>query len=232
MLTKKSKPSVFVQMRPRVHLGMLIVGLILLVAGARWLTDAAVDIATVLGISELVIGLTIVAMGTSLPEVATSVLAALRGERDIAVGNAISSNLFNLMGVLSVSSMVAADGITAPESAIQFDLPVMIGVAVACLPIFFDGHLIARWEGGLFFAYYCIYTAYLVLSATHPAFARTFGISVFIFGIPPDRHHPCGWCRSGGDNPPQYGRDQHEMRWLWMVIIPVHRRLRVRVRSR
>lgn len=166
------------------HIGMVSVGLALLVGGARWFTDAAIAIATALGVSELVIGLTIVAAGTSLPEVATSVLAALRGERDIAVGNAVGSNLFNIMGVLGVSSMVAADGIAVPESAMQFDMPVMIGVAVACLPIFFTGHLIARWEGGLFFIYYCVYTAYLVLSATHPAFARTFGISMLIFGAP------------------------------------------------
>jgi cation:H+ antiporter len=166
------------------HLGMVIVGLALLVVGSRWFTGSAISVAKTFGVSELVIGLTIVAAGTSLPEVATSVLAALRGERDIAVGNVVGSNIFNIMGVLGIACLLPADGLTVSQTAMQFDIPVMIGVAVACLPIFFTGHLIARWEGGLFFAYFCAYTIYLVLSSTNSAFTRTFGISVIGFGVP------------------------------------------------
>ena len=95
----------------------------------------------------MVIGLTIVAAGTSLPEVATSVVAALRGERDIAVGNVIGSNTFNILGVLGLSGLVAPAGLPVRRAMLSFDLPVMIAVAVACLPVFFTGHLIARWEG-------------------------------------------------------------------------------------
>lgn len=114
-------------------------GLVLLVLGSRWLVDGAVSFAQHMGVSELIIGLTIVAAGTSLPEVVTSIIAAIRGHRDIAVGNVIGSNIFNLMGVLGVAGIVAPSGIEIPPAVIGFDLPVMIAVAFACLPIFFTG---------------------------------------------------------------------------------------------
>ena len=144
---------------------LVLIGLGLLVVGARWLVGAAVDVATALGVSELVVGLTIVAAGTSLPEVATSILATLRGERDIAVGNVIGSNIFNLLAVLGLGSMAAQDGLPVSPGALAFDFPVMIGVAVATLPIFFTGYRIARWEGAVFLGYYVAYTAFLVLDA-------------------------------------------------------------------
>ena len=163
---------------------LLIVGLLLLVLGSRWFVASAVAIARELGVSELVIGLTIVAAGTSLPEVATSIMAAIRGERDIAVGNAVGSNIFNIMGVLGIASLVSAEGLGIPEAAFRLDLPVMVAVSVACLPIFFTGHLIARWEGGLFLAYYCAYTASMVIATTMPSLTRTFAVVMFGFVIP------------------------------------------------
>jgi cation:H+ antiporter len=144
------------------NLVLIVVGLILLGGGSRLLIDGSVTIAESLGVSELVIGLTIVAAGTSLPEVVTSLVAAMRGERDIAVGNVVGSNIFNILSVLGLSSVIAPGG-----AALQFDIPVMIAVAVACLPIFFTGHVISRWEGGLFFFYYLAYTTYLLLNATN-----------------------------------------------------------------
>ena len=150
-------------------------GLVLLVVGARWLVEAAVTIARTVGLGDAVVGLTIVAAGTSLPEVATSIVAAVRGERDIAVGNVVGSNIFNVLAVLGASALVARDGIVMPPAIYRFDLPVMLAVSLACLPIFFTGHTISRWEGGVFLAYYVAYTAYLVLDATGhdtlPAFA-------------------------------------------------------------
>lgn len=150
-------------------------GLGLLVLGSRWLVNGAVSLAQAVGLSELIIGLTIIAAGTSLPEVATSVLAALRGERDIAAGNAVGSCIFNILSVLGLSSLLAANGVAVPEPALTFDIPVMIAVAVAALPIFFTGNVIARWEGWLFLGYYLVYTAYLILDATQhdalPAFS-------------------------------------------------------------
>ncbi|HCS55497.1 calcium/sodium antiporter [Rubinisphaera sp.] len=163
---------------------LLVVGLGLLVLGSRWFVGSAVTIAEYFGVSKLVIGLTIVAAGTSLPEVATSIMAAIRGERDIAVGNVVGSNIFNIMGVLGISSLVSAEGVQVSEAAFQLDLPVMIAVAVACLPIFFTGHLIARWEGALFMTYYCAYTASIIIAATNPELTDTFAFVMFGLVIP------------------------------------------------
>jgi cation:H+ antiporter len=154
---------------------LLGVGLALLVTGANWLVDAAVQFAKQLGVSELVIGLTIVAAGTSMPEVATSIIAAVRGERDIAVGNVVGSNTFNILGVLGLSGLVAPASLTVAPAMLSFDLPVMIAVALACLPIFFTGNLIARWEGALFFALYVAYTTYLILAAQRHDALATYG---------------------------------------------------------
>ena len=166
------------------QVALIAVGLALLVVGAHWLVDAAVTFARVLGLSEVVIGLTIVAAGTSLPEVATSVVATLRGERDIAVGNVIGSNAFNILGVLGVSSLVAPNALPVGQAMLSFDLPVMIAVAVACLPIFFTGHLISRWEGALFLSYYVAYTAYLLLAAQQHDTVASYGSVMLTFVLP------------------------------------------------
>jgi cation:H+ antiporter len=147
------------------YLLLVAAGLGLLLLGAQWLVEGAVALARWLGVSELIIGLTIVAVGTSLPEMATSLIAAARGERDIAVGNVVGSNIFNILSVLGLTAMVARDGVLVSPAALSFDLPVMIAVAVACLPVFFNGYRIERWEGALFVAFYVAYIAYLVLAA-------------------------------------------------------------------
>ncbi len=166
------------------NIGFIVIGLVLLVLGSRWLVDAAVIFAKYLGVSEVVIGLTIVAAGTSLPEVVTSIIAAIRGERDIAVGNVVGSNIFNIMAVLGVASIVAPAGIPVEVSTLRFDIPVMIAVALACLPIFFTGQTISRSEGGLFFAYYVAYTLYLVFVATSNPALATFS-KVMLYGVLP-----------------------------------------------
>jgi cation:H+ antiporter len=160
------------------------VGLVLLVFGAGWLVDSAVAIASALGVSELVIGLTIVAAGTSLPEVATSVVATMRGERDIAVGNVVGSSIFNILIILGITAIIAPDGIKVPETAMEFDLPFMVAVAVACLPIFFTGYRIDRGEGFVFLAYYVAYTMYLILASTQHASLQVFSIALTWFAVP------------------------------------------------
>jgi cation:H+ antiporter len=155
-----------------VQLLLIAAGLVLLVVGARWLVLAATTVARSFGVSELVIGLTIVAAGTSLPEVAASVTAALKGQRDIAVGNVVGSNTFNILGVLGLSALVAPSALAVAPSLLQFDMLVMLAVAIACLPVFFTGFTIARWEGWVFLGYYVAYTGYLVLrSQEHDALA-------------------------------------------------------------
>jgi len=167
-----------------VNLLLVAAGLGLLVLGSQWFVDSAISIARQLGVSELVIGLTIVAAGTSMPELATSIMAAIRGERDIAVGNAIGSNIFNILGVLGISSVVSADGVRVSATAFQMDIPVMVAVAVACLPVFFVGHIISRWNGVMFFGYYCAYTAAFVIAATVPGLQRTFSFVMLGIVVP------------------------------------------------
>jgi cation:H+ antiporter len=163
---------------------LILMGLALLVIGSRWLVDSAVAFAHYLGVSELVIGLTIVAAGTSLPEVFTSVIAAIRGERDIAVGNVVGSNIFNILGVLGAASIVAPAGIEVSPALISFDIPVMIAVAFACLPIFFTGGVISRWEGAVLLGYYIAYTLYIILAAAQHEALSMFSSVMLYFAIP------------------------------------------------
>ncbi|MDX1973778.1 MAG: calcium/sodium antiporter [Candidatus Sumerlaeia bacterium] len=148
-----------------IDLAMIAVGLVVLVYGARMMVDAAVEIALALGISELVIGLTIIAAGTSMPEVATSIMASIKGERDIAVGNVVGSNIFNILAVLGVSAAVSPEGVNVAVSALKFDIPAMILVSALCFPIFFTGKQINRAEGAFFLALYVVYTILLILLA-------------------------------------------------------------------
>jgi cation:H+ antiporter len=162
---------------------MTLGGLGLLVLGADWFVAGAVALASAFGVSDVVIGLTIVAGGTSLPEVAASVMAALKGQRDIAIGNVLGSNVFNLTLILGLSSLTAG-GLGVPPGIVTFDLVVMMAAAVACLPIFFTGHRIARWEGALFLAYYVAYVIYLVLDATEHDQLPHFTDAMALFALP------------------------------------------------
>ena len=168
-----------------VQLALIAVGLGLLVLGSEWLVSSAIVFAKALGVSDLVIGLTIVAAGTSMPEVATSVTAAVKGERDIAVGNVVGSNTFNILGCLGISGLVAGSGgLAIPPSVLNFDIWVMIAVALACLPVFLTGREIARWEGGVFLLYYAAYVAYLILAAQQHDALGVFSATMLSFVIP------------------------------------------------
>jgi len=149
-----------------VQLLLIAAGLGFLVVGSEALVGAAVNFAKALGVSDVVIALTIVAAGTSMPEVATSITAALKGERDIAVGNVVGSNTFNILGCLGISGLAAGgNGLPLAPSLLTFDIWVMLAVSLACLPVFLTGREIARWEGGIFVGYYATYVAYLILAA-------------------------------------------------------------------
>lgn len=163
------------------QIGFVAGGLGVLVIGARWLVDGAVELAVGLGVSETVVGLTIVAAGTSLPEVATSIVATVRGQRDIAIGNVVGSNIYNILAILGISTLVTPGGLAVAPQMVTFDVPVMLAIAVACLPVFYSGYLIRRWEGGLFLVLYIGYTAFLILQSTG-ADAGALGTFVRLFG--------------------------------------------------
>ncbi|MEA5463370.1 calcium/sodium antiporter [Leptothoe sp. PORK10 BA2] len=177
-------PKQFAWNKLGIDLLAVVGGLVLLVVGSQLLVNGAISIAEALGISSLIIGLTVVAVGTSLPEFATSVMASIRGERDIAVGNVVGSNIFNILVVLGASSALSPDGIAIAPSLMTFDIPVMIAVAIICFPICFHNNLISRWKGLLLLAYYVAYTLYLVLATTQHDSTVMFG-STFKFVIVP-----------------------------------------------
>jgi cation:H+ antiporter len=140
--------------------GLVIAGLSALTLGAHLLVGAATFLAARIGLSDLVIGLTVVAVGTSLPELATSVLAAVRRETDIAVGNAVGSNVLNILGVLGATSLVQP--LVVDRSLLRFELPVMIGVSLLLLPLAWSRLRIERWEGLLLLLGYVGFVAVLL----------------------------------------------------------------------
>lgn len=166
------------------HIAFVIVGLGLLVIGARWLVDGATAFARMFGMSELIIGITIVAVGTSLPEIATSVIASMHGQRDMAVGNVVGSNIFNILSVIGIASMVSPMGIPVPSVVLHIDMPIMIAVAIACIPIFFTGKVITRWEGAMFIGYYVAYTCYLILRDTGHTALPLFNQAMLFVALP------------------------------------------------
>jgi cation:H+ antiporter len=160
-----------------------LVALAVLVLGSTWFVGGATAAARALGVNELAIGLLVVAPGTSLPEVTTSVIAAFKGERDIAVGNVIGSCLFNLLGVLGITALVDG-GTSVSASALGFDFPVMMAATLACLPVFLTGHRVDRWEGLVLLGYYAAYVTWLLLAESGHAAREAFGLAMLGFVLP------------------------------------------------
>jgi cation:H+ antiporter len=147
-----------------VHLGLILGGLALLIFGSKWFVSSAVVIARGYGVPDDVIGLTIVSVATSMPELVTSIVAARRGNPDIAVGNVIGSNIFNLLGIAGICAWVAPQPVS-PE-LLRVDVPVMIVFSLALIPIMRTGGRISRGEGGLLFLGYLGYLIYLISART------------------------------------------------------------------
>lgn len=141
---------------------MFFAGLALLSCGSRWLVEAAVVIARAWGVSEFIIGVTIIAVGTSLPEVATSISATLKGERDIAIGNVVGSNIYNILLILGSVGIISKGGFGINPLSMCWDIPFMIFVAVLCYPIFRCGHMISRTQGAFLLFLYVGYVVFLI----------------------------------------------------------------------
>jgi cation:H+ antiporter len=137
---------------------LIVVGLGLLIIGSNLFVDGAIEAAVKFGVSQAVIGLTIVALGTSLPELVTSIVASFKNENDIAIGNAVGSNIFNILSILGISSLInpiSNSGITI------IDLSIMMFFTVIILPLCKSGFKIRRWEGAILFGGYIVYMIYL-----------------------------------------------------------------------
>ncbi len=140
----------------------LVAGIAVIVVGAEWLVDGAIDLARMMGVSDAFIGLTVVAIGTSAPELVTTVVSTLRQERDIAVGNLIGSSVYNILIILGVTVLVPSSGIAVEANLIRVDLPVMGMAALVCAPVFLSGRRVSRIEGAAFVAAYLAYMTYLI----------------------------------------------------------------------
>jgi cation:H+ antiporter len=144
----------------------MLVALAVVVIGAELLVDGAVSSARSLGVSDTIIGLTIVAVGTSAPELVTTVVSTVRGERDLAIGNLIGSSIYNIGAVLALTILVAPHGIPVPDEVLASDLWLLVVATAATVPVFLSGKRMTRIEGGLFVASYIGYLAWLLVTRT------------------------------------------------------------------
>lgn len=142
----------------------LLGGIALIVLAADWLVKGAIRVATDLGVSEAFIGLTIVAIGTSAPELVTTIVSTIRGDRDLAIGNLVGSSVYNITLILGISALVVPLEVT--DELIRIDIPLMAAVALLCVPVFLTGRRISRWEGIAFVFAYVVYLAVLIVFRT------------------------------------------------------------------
>lgn len=162
----------------------LAVGLAVLTAGAEVLVRGAVGLATAMKVSPLVIGLTVVAFGTSAPELVVSLRSAFTGQPEIALGNVVGSNVFNILAIMGVTATVPSGGVRVEASALGLDLPIMVLAAVVCLPVFASGRRISRLEGVLFLAFYAAYATVLGLDAAGHPQREAVGAGLLWIGTP------------------------------------------------
>ena len=168
-----------------VALFKLAAGLVLLVLGSQVLVKGAITAAQALGVSETVIGLTIVSAGTSMPELVTSLVAAYRGKADLAIGNVVGSNLLNQLAILGLCALVSGrDGLAVDPVMLSRDFPVMVLTTLACLPIFWSGGVINRLEGWLLLGAYGLYLVEQILSSTAALGADQFRLFVLVAVLP------------------------------------------------
>ncbi len=151
---------------PLRDVAMLAGGIVVVVVGADWLVAGGVRLAEIWGVSDAFIGLTIVAIGTSAPELVTTVVSTMRNERDIAIGNLLGSSTYNIAFIMGVTSLIPSEGAPVPDDLLMIDIPVMAAAVVACVPAFLLGKHMSRLEGGLFVGAYVIYLAYLLIVRT------------------------------------------------------------------
>ncbi|CRZ13362.1 calcium/sodium antiporter [Mycolicibacterium neworleansense] len=144
------------------HIAMTVTGIVVVIVGAEWLVDGAVGIARGFGVSDALIGLTIVAIGTSAPELVTTIVSTVRGERDIAVGNLLGSSVYNILLILGITCLVPADGLALSHNLVWIDIPLMVVAGLVCIPVFITGRRVHRAEGAAMVAAYLGYLTFLL----------------------------------------------------------------------
>ena len=169
---------------PKAAFLRLAAGLVLLVVGSQLLVRGAIGAAQGLGVSQTVIGLTIVAAGTSMPELVTSVVAAYRGKADLAIGNVVGSNLLNQLVILGLCATLSGQGLEVDPLMIARDFPIMVLTTLACLPIFWTDGVISRLEGGILLALYGLYLGEQLLLNQAPNVVDEYRLVVLVVGVP------------------------------------------------
>ncbi|MFZ5980651.1 MAG: calcium/sodium antiporter [Candidatus Zixiibacteriota bacterium] len=164
---------------------ILPLSVILLGRGSDWVVEGSTALARGMGIDEFVVGLTVVAVGTSLPELVTSLLALMHDRRDMAVGNIVGSNIFNILGVVPVMALVSSNGVIITQSSMSMDLPVLLASVVLCFPIFFSGYRISRWEGVFFLLFYLVYMVFFAIDNDPNSLFGTYMRILMIYVVPP-----------------------------------------------
>lgn len=162
-------------------LGLVVLGIVCLSVGAKFFTDGAIELAQVLGVPEWIIGLTVVALGTSAPELATSIVASLKKETDLAIGNIVGSCIFNLLWVLGPAAFFATDGINVEMHALDFDFPFLLIITAAALPMLMVGLKMNRFEGCTYLLCYVYYASMLALQVLNPPLFESY--SPFLWSI-------------------------------------------------
>ena len=171
--------------RPPVAAAKLAAGLGLLVVGSQVLVKGAIAAAQGLGVSETVIGLTIVAAGTSMPELVTSLVAAYRGKADLAIGNVVGSNLLNQLVILGLCGLVSGGrGLGVDPVMLARDFPIMVATTLVCLPIFWSGGVITRLEGWILMGLYGLYVIEQILTSSASGAADAFRLFVLVAAVP------------------------------------------------
>lgn len=152
--------------RTILYVGMTLGGIAAVVLGAEWLVDAAVGMARGFGVSDAFIGLTVVAIGTSAPELVTTIVSTLRNERDIAIGNLLGSSIYNILLILGITCLVPTHGLALPRSLVRIDIPIMVTVVLVCIPIFISGRRVHRAEGAAMVVAYLSFLAFVLATQT------------------------------------------------------------------
>lgn len=154
-------------MRPSIQtvlsIAALFAGIAVVVVGSGWLVDGSVTLARAMGVSEALIGLTIVAIGTSSPELVTTVVGTLRNDREVAIGNLLGSSIYNILAIMGITCLAAGAPLPVDGQLLTIDIPVMVLATLACVPVFWTQRRVTRIEGGSFVGAYLAYLAYLVL---------------------------------------------------------------------
>lgn len=172
------------QYRIPIIIGLTIISIALIIISSNWIVTGASGIAGRFGMSQFVIGLTVVAVGTSLPEIATSIAAVRQGNFDLAVGNVLGSCFFNIVAVPMAMTLVSSLPLTISSEAVWVDIPFMILALVACMPVFISGHRISRSEGVLYLFYYTLYAVMLYFRGIPGSFLSRYKVELGILALP------------------------------------------------